>query len=132
MPDVEERLHQAAEPLRDGGLFDAAAVADRMVKLLGLAQGPGTGGARCQAYSPALGGLRTASPLHTPPDDQFRDELANLVEKEVAELTARQLRRVAELTELLDGEDASLPWWRRAARAGDDLAAATLEEIDPE
>lgn len=48
-----------------------------------------------------------------------------------------ELRRIAELTELLHSDEAAWPWWQRAARAKDPDAVAYLLELiseaeDPE
>ncbi|MES4902871.1 MULTISPECIES: hypothetical protein [unclassified Streptomyces] len=42
------------------------------------------------------------------------------------------LRRIAEIVELLDGEEAAYAWWRHAARAGDEVAVAVVEELHAE
>ncbi|MER7788342.1 hypothetical protein [Streptomyces sp. NPDC097640] len=42
------------------------------------------------------------------------------------------LRRIAEIVELLDGEEAAYAWWRHAAQAGDEVAVAVVEELHTE
>lgn len=46
--------------------------------------------------------------------------------------TPAQLRRIAELTESLFDADAARPWWKRAAKAGDEDAADYLDVLTEE
>lgn len=59
-----------------------------------------------------------------------RIELGELLR--VDEPTGAQLRRIAELMELLHDREAARPWWARAAAAGDrdavDMALLLIEE----
>jgi hypothetical protein len=132
MHDVEKRLRLAAEPLQSAASAAAAAV-DLMIKRLGLSQSQEDGGERTAAPPAGPGGRRTQPPPSTgdyPSRGHFKRELDELTTcRKEEDLTARQLRRIAELTELLDGDEAAMPWWHRAAQAGDDLAAATLAHL---
>jgi hypothetical protein len=61
----------------------------------------------------------------------FRWELKELLA--VDEPDPRQLRRIAEVTEVVDGTDAAREWWVRAAAAGDrDASDYLLELIEEE
>jgi hypothetical protein len=57
----------------------------------------------------------------------FRTELEELLAVDDPE--PRQLRRIAEVTEVVHGDDAACEWWVRAAAAGDRDASDYLLEL---
>jgi hypothetical protein len=60
-----------------------------------------------------------------------RDELTALLEQG-APYAPEQLRRIAELMELLYSDEKARPWWERAAEAGDRDAVDYLEVLKEE
>ena len=129
LPDATELLlRQAAARLRHDGDQIADAVAERVLASLATAEGRVAGGEPEEALSAGPGGLSTSSTSSTDtPRDRHRRELSTLLERKDS-LGPEQLRRVAELTELFDGEQAAHPWWQAATDAGDDLAADVLQD----
>lgn len=63
-------------------------------------------------------------PAHFHLIEERAGELESL--RAVEEPTPAQLRRIAELMEIVQGEGAAFPWWVRAAAAGDQDAADYL------
>lgn len=130
---VSERLRLAAGSLTKQTMHTEA-FTDKLLAQLGIAavctgsapQGNHSRGG--QLAAPAPGGLYGDESGHEPPLAVFEAELAELLNHDTEKggeeqpLEPRQLRRVAELVELLNGEPAAKPWWRRAATAGDGLA----------
>lgn len=72
----------------------------------------------------------TDIPPSPDPDWKPEPELAGLLA--IKEPQPAQLRRIAELVEFLSTHEEALPWWRRAAMAGDrdavDLLFFDIEE----
>ncbi|MEU9792159.1 hypothetical protein AB0E27_16315 [Streptomyces sparsogenes] len=66
-----------------------------------------------------------------PGREELLDELKEITRDDPGMEGAR-LRRIAEIVELLDGEEAACAWWRHAARAGDEVAVAVVEELHAE
>jgi TPR repeat protein len=64
-------------------------------------------------------------------DDEARSELTTLLERG-APYAPEQLRRIAELMELLYSDEKARPWWERAAEAGDRDAVDYLEVLKEE
>ena len=141
MVDVTKRLLLAAESLKNEvSESEAATFAVRVLLHLGITPDEETTadqGNKCRSghmAAPAPGG-HTGDTGHYPSTTYFRAELAE-VQQQIDErgdeqdddMSAR-LRRVAELVELLEGEEAALPWWNRAAQAGDHLAAQIWAEV---
>lgn len=141
MADVfTERLRLAAGSLKKQAT-DTDGFFEQLLMLLGVAsaceaavpQGnPSRGGLLA---APARGG-RDRSVRHEPPLAVFEAELAELLDRETREggasstnPPAHQLRRIAELVELLIGEEAAHSWWLRAADAGDLLAQDTCLDL---
>ncbi|MGY0057450.1 hypothetical protein ACWY4P_12935 [Streptomyces sp. LZ34] len=62
---------------------------------------------------------------------ELLDELQEITRDDPGMEGAR-LRRIAEIVELLDGEEAAYAWWRHAAQAGDEVAVAVVEELHAE
>lgn len=62
---------------------------------------------------------------------EHRDELTALLEQG-APYAPAQLRRIAELMELLYTDEKARPWWERAAEAGDPDAVDYLEVLKEE
>lgn len=148
MADVSERLRLAAGSLKKQAALSEAFI-DVLLARIGFVsereaaapQGnPSRGGLLA---APAPGG-RNGDTGQEPLLANFEAELAELMELldrdtpeggETANLAVSQairpdqLRRVAELTELLDGEQAAQTWWLRAANAGDSLARRTCRDL---
>lgn len=151
MADVSERLRLAAGSLKKQAALSEASI-DVLLARIGFVsereaaapQGnPSRGG---QLAAPAPGG-RHGDTGQEPPLAMFEAELAELMELldrgtpnggesvEIRDtalsqaIKPDQLRRVAELVELLDGEQAARTWWLRAANAGDRLAAMTCRDL---
>lgn len=57
----------------------------------------------------------------------FLEELEELLGLD--ERPSHQLRRIAELTEIVYDDAEARPWWERAADAGDEDAVAYLQEL---
>ncbi|NUS86111.1 MAG: hypothetical protein HOY75_26160 [Streptomyces sp.] len=66
--------------------------------------------------------------------EELLDELDELQEitRDDPGLEGARLRRIAEIVELLDGEEAAYAWWRHAAQAGDEVAVAVVAELHAE
>ncbi|WP_331742819.1 hypothetical protein OG239_42485 (plasmid) [Streptomyces sp. NBC_00868] len=140
--DVEKRLHVAADSLkREATAFDEKLF---MAKIFGaldiVTSGGGDTGPRVDrvtAVHPGPGGPQEDAQSEAPPDLlRFRAELNSLKtyvseggDNQEGGDNPRKLRRIAELVELLDGEQAALPWWQRAAEEGDELAIMTVEDM---
>lgn len=63
--------------------------------------------------------------------EELLDELSEITRDDPV-LEGARLRRIAEIVELLDGEEAAYAWWRHAAQAGDEVAVAVVEELHAE
>ncbi|MEW1861787.1 hypothetical protein AB0399_15675 [Streptomyces sp. NPDC088194] len=63
-----------------------------------------------------------------PGREELLDELQALLPATTREDGGR-LRRIAEIVEVLDGEEAAQAWWCHAAWAGDEVAVAIAEEL---
>ena len=130
--DVEQRLNLAAGFLhRETAGWDADGFTARLTTAAGIPMLPAGGpGGPAPDSRGAPGGYRCTNGSD---ERGFRAELDQLLhggeerEGEGGGVDAAGLRRIAELTELLDGRAAALPWWHRAAQAGDELAAAALD-----
>jgi hypothetical protein len=142
LADVSKRLLLAADSLhRYFPDSDAIALAAPLLRSLGIASGEEIAtrdsSTRSGLRAAPAPGSRSGGTGHYPPMAHFRAELAELRERTESneggdEYLAEPelIRRIAELVELLEGEPAALPWWHRAALAGDPLAAAVIEDLD--
>ncbi|MET7937627.1 hypothetical protein [Streptomyces sp. NPDC005322] len=63
--------------------------------------------------------------------EELLDELRE-ISRNIGGKDGNRLRRIAEIVELLDDEEAAYVWWRHAAEAGDPVAVAVVEELHPE
>ncbi|MGY4983952.1 hypothetical protein ACWCYL_43715 [Streptomyces sp. 900105755] len=87
-------------------------------------------GGECTMLSPTGGDPRPAR-LSTIEDRQlrFRKEYKELLEaEEKGNIDSVALRRIAELTELFEGEQQAQVWWHRAALQGDPVAIMMLAD----
>lgn len=133
--DVEQRLSLAADFLhRESVGWDADGFTERLMAAAGIPTPPAEPDAPAATPPGPRGGYRQEG-NGSDALASFRAELNQLLLREEraeggeeAEMERESVRRIAELTELLDGRPASLPWWHRAAQAGDELAAVALEE----
>ena len=64
-----------------------------------------------------------------PTREELLDELQEIASAAAWKEDGSRLRRVAEIVELLDGEEAAYAWWRHAAQAGDEVAVAVVEDL---
>lgn len=61
-------------------------------------------------------------------EGRFNEELDDILARgKTRQPSPPELRRVAELIELLRSEEEALPWWRLAAEAGDRVAIETMD-----
>jgi hypothetical protein len=110
--DAEVRLDQAARYLRRTAAEALRELAQEGLEPLTPETEP--------AHASVAGAERRA---------RFQGELEELLGKERKEgLDGSGLRRVAELTELLQGEPDARIWWERAAAQGDVIAAQLLAD----
>lgn len=143
LADVTKRLLLAADSLHRGFPdSDAKAFTAALLRSIGIVQEEeiatrDTSTCRSGLRAAPAPGSRSGETGRYPPKAHFRAELADLQQRvenheggDEALTTPEQIRRIAELVELLEGEPAALPWWHRAAQAGDSLAAAVIEELD--
>jgi hypothetical protein len=61
--------------------------------------------------------------------EELLDELQEIASAAAWKEDGSRLRRIAEIVELLDGEEAAYAWWRHAAQAGDEVAVAVVEDL---
>ncbi|MFE5519901.1 hypothetical protein ACFQ9Q_19575 [Streptomyces virginiae] len=127
--NVEQRL--AAVDPRSGERFDAGAFLARVLPELGIAY-------RTDA---SVAGSSGAGPWHDgdegdgrgpsdPPDrEELLDELHGLICVARNEEIGGVYRRIAEIIEVIDEEEAAHAWWLHAAEAGDEVAVATVEHL---
>jgi hypothetical protein len=131
--NVAERLAMAVRSRPSGGRPDTEAFLARVLPALGVAHWPDV----AKEAGPAGAGPRQndsdedeVQEAFTPPTrGELLDELHGLVpaaEREDGSAT----RRIAEIIEVIDGEDAACVWWLHAAQAGDEVALAIVEDLD--
>lgn len=142
LADVSKRLLLAAESLRrDVSESDVDAFTVTLLRSLGIASDDEITAREKNNHrsgltaAPAPGGHR-GDTGHNPSTAHFRAELTELQLRidpttggEETEGKPEEIRRVAELVELLEGEQAALLWWHRAAQAGDPLAALISRDL---
>lgn len=128
--DVEKRLRRDAESLRkEAARFDSAAFLARFLQEVGQEGRPDDGSASETIIpsAPQPQGGEASDPAqegHHESLRSFRQELERLRHEDSRgiELHPEEIRRIAELVELLEGEKAAGAWWQRAVRSGDELA----------
>ncbi|MEV5787577.1 hypothetical protein AB0L42_42500 [Streptomyces sp. NPDC052287] len=111
-PDPEQFL---------GGLFDQ----------IGIARGTAEQSAVCRVSCSCSAGAEeevreTFRPLTR---EELLDELRGLVPAAARDKEGSVLRRIAEVVEQVDDEEAAYVWWLHAARAGDEVAVAIVDEL---
>ncbi|MGW6857831.1 hypothetical protein [Streptomyces xanthophaeus] len=129
--NVEERL-AAVDPL-PGGRFDAGAFLARVLPELGIAYRPDASAAGPYGAGPWHDGDEGdgREPSDPPDREELLDELHGLICVARDEEIGGVYRRIAEILELVDGEEAAQAWWLHAAQAGDEVAVATVEHLPP-
>uniref|UniRef100_UPI003F494283 hypothetical protein n=1 Tax=Streptosporangium sp. CA-256172 TaxID=3240076 RepID=UPI003F494283 len=134
--DVEKHLRRAAELLREEYVrFNQGEFTSELYTKLDFpVQGTPGRGAMSAGRFRAAGSALTSRNLRGDqiPLAQFEEELSQLRRKQLARQKGgtSELRRIAELVELLEGEQAAIEWWYRAAHAGDPLAALTVQDLE--
>ncbi|MEU6380065.1 hypothetical protein [Streptomyces sp. NPDC046909] len=135
--DAEKRLRLAAESLNREALgFDAEAFTHRVLGRLGIKpsdEGCAGDSALRTGHTPVAGpergGRRRKSDAEEARHREFFElELEELRSNTTLHTEPRVLRRIAELTELLNTGREARAWWYRAAQAGDQLAVLTVAE----
>ncbi|MFF6873134.1 MULTISPECIES: hypothetical protein [unclassified Streptomyces] len=134
MDALEARLSLAADYLKRES---SAAIEELMVTAFDVVHTPtaraGQLDRRGEGFSlpPSGGDPRPAhrSTSQGATGKRFLAELQTLLERERKEpLESHALRRVAELTELFEGEEEAQTWWHRAALQGDPVAIMMLAD----
>ncbi|CAN3982973.1 hypothetical protein [Kitasatospora purpeofusca] len=135
MEAVSQRLRLAADLLNEEvARFDPERLVSRLLVSLGIAGDTGTvPGVPGRGESPARdtgGHLAHATGGHDGDGLQrFCMEREALLSKREEEWSAGELRRIAELTELLVSEQEAGHWWLKSAEAGDEIAAMMVAEL---
>ncbi|MBX9427518.1 hypothetical protein [Streptomyces lateritius] len=135
MDALEARLSLAADYLKRES---SAAIEELTATAFNVVHTPTTGAGqldrRGEGFSlPPSGGdprpVHRSTSQEASRDMRFLEELHTLLERERKEpLENHALRRIAELTELFEGEEEAQIWWRRAALQGDSVAIMMLAD----
>ncbi|MEW2626106.1 hypothetical protein [Streptomyces sp. NPDC048106] len=134
MDALEARLSLAADYLKRES---SAAIEELMVTAFNVVHTPTAGAGlldrRGEGFSlPSSGGGPRPAHQSTSKETKrrrFSEELHTLLERERKEpLESHALRRIAELTELFEGEEEAQSWWHRAALKGDSVAIMMLAD----
>ncbi|MFD5512136.1 hypothetical protein ACFWIB_30815 [Streptomyces sp. NPDC127051] len=129
--NVEERLGMAVDPRTSGERFDAEAFLARVLPTLGIAYRPDAQVADPNGVGPGHGGGEedTRELCDPPTREELLDELHGLIRVARDEEIGGVYRRIAEIIEVIDEEEAAHAWWLHAAEAGDEVAVATVEHL---
>ncbi|MBL1100741.1 hypothetical protein [Streptomyces coffeae] len=127
--DVVERLALASQhPSPDSVRPDTEAFLTRVFPELGAASPPASAiGADRFAVGPGQAVSEDGAVQES--REGLLDELREISRDSDGGKDGSRLRRIAEIVELLDGEEAACAWWRHAAQAGDAVALAVVEDI---
>ncbi|MGW7436476.1 hypothetical protein [Streptomyces sp. NPDC054849] len=128
--DVEQRLEAAVDP-RSGERFDAGAFLARVLPALGIAYRPDASVVGPHGADPWHGGDEgdAQESLDLPSREELLDELHGLIRVAEGEETGGVYRRIAEIIEVVDEEEAAHAWWLHAAQAGDEVAVAKVVDL---
>ncbi|MER6782368.1 MULTISPECIES: hypothetical protein [unclassified Streptomyces] len=135
MDALEMRLRLTADYLKRES---STAVEELMAAAFQAVRAPTAGageldrrGEGLKSLPPSGGDPRSVHPTITKEQrwTRFREELKALLEAERrGDIEAAALRRIAELTELMHGEQEAQMWWDRAALQGDTIAVMMLAD----
>lgn len=116
--DVEQRLEAAVDP-RSGERFDAGAFLARVLPALGIAYRPDVSAVGPHGADPWHGGDEgdAQESFDLPSREELLDELHGLIRVAKGEETGGVYRRIAEIIEVVDEEEAAHAWWLHAAQA---------------
>ncbi|MFE6848185.1 hypothetical protein [Streptomyces sp. NPDC057686] len=127
--NVDER--PAAVDPRSGERFDAGAFLARVLPELGIAYRPDASVAGSYGAGPWHDGEEGdgQEPGNPPDREELLDELHGLIRVARDEEIGGVYRRIAEIIEVIDEEEAARAWWLHAAEAGDEVAVANVEHL---
>lgn len=128
---VDERLAMAADSCPSGDRPGAEAFRARLSAARGFASAPDALLARLSGAGPwQCGAVEEAQGSLIPPTrEELMDELHGLICVAEEAEEGGVYRRIAEIIEVIDSEEAAFAWWLHAAKAGDVVAVAIVDEL---